>query len=506
MRNPNQMRPRRRGIAVLLTSVMIIAVMGIVGLAVDVGMMYAVKTKLSAAADAAALAGARAMGRAGSGGATAQATAIAYYNANITPNYMLANVASPNIPAPTTSGSVQTLTVTAQATLPLMFLRFLNNQQVINVSAQAQRRDVNLVMVLDRSGSMGSGAGSPCAEMVAAAQDFTNQFVDGRDNLGLVVFGGGYTIAYNLSTTFKSGSPTISSVIGTITCSGNTGSAQGLYQAYQMLKTLNQPGAINAIVFFTDGQPNGLTADWPIATQATPQYANSSGSSGSTTVSPWKDAYPVSGCSASSITGVIARNGQNQSGIYGMVAATIGTESGSVSASGCAFASGVACKHHNGTDTTEINQGCVDVDVAYIPPTDHWENSTSGFWDNTSLYGGAQILTIPSGPYQGKPMLDSYTSLYNNDIDLASMNAAESAAYRARSDSTVPIVIFAIGLGGATDSAPDQFLQHVANTLDSSVHSSHASEPTGKYIYVTGAGQLGAAFQEVASFVQRLSS
>ena len=50
-------RPRNRGIAVLLTSLMVIGVMSIVGLAVDVGMMFAIKTKLSAAADAAALGG-----------------------------------------------------------------------------------------------------------------------------------------------------------------------------------------------------------------------------------------------------------------------------------------------------------------------------------------------------------------------------------------------------------------------------------------------------------------
>ena len=55
------------GIAVLLTGVMITGAMMAVGLAIDVGMMYAVKTKLSAAADAAALAGTRALGRAGSG-------------------------------------------------------------------------------------------------------------------------------------------------------------------------------------------------------------------------------------------------------------------------------------------------------------------------------------------------------------------------------------------------------------------------------------------------------
>jgi uncharacterized membrane protein len=49
---------KRGGMAVLLTSVTVVGAMTVIGLAVDVGMMYAVKVKLSAAADAASLAAA----------------------------------------------------------------------------------------------------------------------------------------------------------------------------------------------------------------------------------------------------------------------------------------------------------------------------------------------------------------------------------------------------------------------------------------------------------------
>src|SRR5580700_8813187 len=112
-------RTRSGGIAVLLTSVMIIGVMMAVGLAIDVGMMYAVKTKLSAAADAAALAGARALGRAGSGGASGQAAATAYFNANMTTGYMMSTNVSSTVTGPVSTGSIQTMTVNAQADLPL---------------------------------------------------------------------------------------------------------------------------------------------------------------------------------------------------------------------------------------------------------------------------------------------------------------------------------------------------------------------------------------------------
>ena len=150
----------------------------------------------------------------------------------------------------------------------------------------------------------------------------------------------------------------------------------------------------------------------------------------------------------------------------------------------------------------------VHEDVAYIPATDTYGNKTTGYWDSYMQF-------IPSGPYAGNVMMDYYLSgtcginpcgLFQNDIDLKSMNAAEDAAFRARSNPALPVVIFAIGLGGAADQFPGQFLDHVANTQNSDLHYLHQNEPSGQYIFVTGKGQLGTAFQQVASFVQRLSS
>jgi hypothetical protein len=92
------------------------------------------------------------------------------------------------------------------------------------------------------------------------------------------------------------------------------------------------------------------------------------------------------------------------------------------------------------------------------------------------------------------------------------MNAAEDAALKARTDASNaganPIIIFSIGLTTTTtlDMAPVQFLEHVSNTTTSDVHSAHLNEPSGQYIPVSTAGQLQGAFQQIASFVLRLSS
>ncbi len=84
------------------------------------------------------------------------------------------------------------------------------------------------------------------------------------------------------------------------------------------------------------------------------------------------------------------------------------------------------------------------------------------------------------------------------------MNAAESAATAARTNSAFSILIMSIGLGGAADSFPTAFLDHVSNDIDSDTHST--SQPTGQFIEVTGPGQLGSAFQSIASYVQRLTT
>src|SRR5262249_49310416 len=91
-----------------------------------------------------------------------------------------------------------------------------------------------------------------------------------RDNLGLVTFASSsYYMDYPISTTFKSSTPNLASVINSVSCVGGTSSAMGLWNGYTALANLNQPGALNVIVFFTDGQPTGITANFPIKATST---------------------------------------------------------------------------------------------------------------------------------------------------------------------------------------------------------------------------------------------
>src|SRR5205823_2577342 len=74
---------------------------------------------------------------------------------------------------------------------------------------------------------------------------------------------------YPLKANFKSASPSIKQTISKINCDGWTSSAMGLWNAYTALVSLNAPGALNVIVFFTDGQPTALTASVPIILPST---------------------------------------------------------------------------------------------------------------------------------------------------------------------------------------------------------------------------------------------
>jgi Flp pilus assembly protein TadG len=62
MQRPSSNHGRRqRGIATMMTAAFLALLVPLMGLAIDTGIMYAVHSKLAAAADAAALAGARAL-------------------------------------------------------------------------------------------------------------------------------------------------------------------------------------------------------------------------------------------------------------------------------------------------------------------------------------------------------------------------------------------------------------------------------------------------------------
>ena len=262
----------RKGFAVILTTLSLVLLIPMVGLAIDVSVLYMIRAKLSGAVDAAVLAGAQSLANGGDAAtqrASAQDAATRFFNANFPTGYW--GTTSVNFPAPVIDDSstlnYRTVSATASATAPLYFLRvFGTDTTTVAISAQAGRRDALVMLVLDRSGSMlnpfqGTTA---CAIMKQDAAQFLTYFAPGRDMLGLAIFGAS-SFVYAPTTSFDKpdgNGDTVASLIGQIKCGGNTNTSGGVEQAYNQIQAIGSTSRTNVIVLMTDGRPNGFVADY----------------------------------------------------------------------------------------------------------------------------------------------------------------------------------------------------------------------------------------------------
>ena len=479
--------PRERGATlVLLTLALSLVVLPLVGIAIDGTTLYLVRVKLSQAVDAAALGGARSLSTGldlASQTSGATATALAYLNANFPSGFMGATYSgTPAITVSQNSTLSRTVLVQATVVVPLTFMRVAGfRTSTVSDTGQSTRRDVNLMLVVDRSSSMQTAG--VCPTMVANAQAFVNYFSDGRDILGLITFTQASSLDFPPAKTFKSGSPSLTSVLGDLKCGGNTSSAQALWQAYGQIQAVNQPGRLNVIVFFTDGRPNGVTTNtampFPVKTLTDTRYIYPNPN---TQVSS-----PPSSCSKGAVlAGVIAQwAGDTDPGTTAGVFSPL--NSGGISdTSANPIGTAPNCNFIGKAGATAMTS-----DVAYIPVQDAYGNATTGYKTST---------LFPSGsPYAGQIRPDIPTS-----ITAASTNAADNAAGRIRADTKFNIVIFSLGLGG-TDSEPLDldFLRRVANDPQSSSYD--ATRPAGHFYYAADVTQLSAAYQAIASQILRLS-
>ena len=182
------------GAAEGVTLILTVAVMGVIiplaGLAIDASLLYAIKAKLQAAVDAASLAGARSLNRGldlASQADNARATATNFFNANFPDGHLSTTGRILTLAVAESAYRTRTVRADAQVSAPTYFMRILGvASTTLTAAGMASRRDVNLILVLDRSSSMSAVMTS----MKAAARGFVDKFAEGRDNVGLIVFGG----------------------------------------------------------------------------------------------------------------------------------------------------------------------------------------------------------------------------------------------------------------------------------------------------------------------------
>ena len=504
-----------RGVILILACFSMPVIIGMLGLGIDLSVMYSIKAKLQMACDGAAVSALRSLSLAQD---TASQTAIAnsiaqqWFRSNFTGSYL---GASANV-VPTVTvvdqASFRTVTVTANTSAPTYFMKYWGRAATpIGAVSQTSRRDVAIIMVLDRSGSMASGnynGLTACDVMKQSAKLFTGMFQQGRDTIGLVTFAETVQVAQPPTTSFQSAlgytnsSGSSAGVLDTISCNGGTNTSSAVSIGWNELYKLQLPGALNIMVLFTDGLPTAGTFNFQQAMAAGSGCKDGTGlaivSGGNMNTNPanWIGPEANLGSTVSlgansffpPIQGPIAAlygDGTGMNGVSPFFSPTLGTylEVQVKNPAGCSF---------SGWDPTN--------DIAFVPDQDYWNNPTTGYRTGMSTTSGGHI------------------QLNVGNVGNVNVNLADNAANFARlphvfsNGVAMPgTIVNAIGLGG-TGGVDYTLLQRMANDQhgDPSVPyldypGYNPNQPKGQFIYVPDADQLRTAFVKLASQILRIS-
>ncbi len=241
-----------------------------VGLAVDSGMAYITRAKLSKAVDAACLTGMKSLPQ---GQSTATTLATHIFNANFGPNPPV-----PTITFPKDTYGDQQVSVAATANVPTFFAQSLFQYWQVGGIAVATRGKLVMSLILDRSGSM-SGNGGMTA-LKAAVPVFVNDFDDTLDEVAMVSYASNARVDFAINTGFKT--PIKNAVqASSFQASGGTFGTGGTYVAtdgpplnladHQITSVPIQQGqnVTRVAVYFTDGLMNAVQDTFTCWTSAT---------------------------------------------------------------------------------------------------------------------------------------------------------------------------------------------------------------------------------------------
>jgi Flp pilus assembly protein TadG len=263
------MRSRRKrvqaGQVIVLVVLALAVLVGAAGLALDVGMAYLVRAKLNAALDAAALAAARAVSQGATEDeqrASAVRAAHDFFDANYPSGYLGASVQLAD-PVLGFDGGKVLVDAAATARLPARLLRVLDIDTIaIAASAQALRKDLDMAIVIDTTGSMNTG--DVPAQVRSNTKLFVSKFNRTLDRLALIQYAYGAVVAEPFAPRARGFDiASFNRTIDAFSFAGSTNSSEGLWQARDQLNNTIEPAArssMRVIVFFSDGAPNSFAS------------------------------------------------------------------------------------------------------------------------------------------------------------------------------------------------------------------------------------------------------
>jgi Flp pilus assembly protein TadG len=445
------------------------------GLAVDTGRAYVVKAQLSKALDGAALGAARNMN---SGNPTQEAQRI--FNANFPPGYMGATLTGgPSVSVSTDAGSGRNIVnVSATAQVPTTFMRLGNFTQVtVNGSAEATRRMVDLSLVIDVSGSIGS----KWPAVRDAARTFIGSFDELHDRVSLTTFSNGATVIDQMPSSRGFNKTQVKADVPSSLPGGSTNMAEGFYRGWDELRTVpsGTQSGLRIIVLFTDGASNGLPG---IYETVAPGVARSLRTAD----------FPKAAVDPDNQT----QNNPTISGLYN-------TQGG---AAGPTYS--VTPTAWNSTQTI--------MQIPLLPPnTFHPYNRSSGIPTTFSLQSSTlKVNGMAQNVRRGLRNFNAATGRFPADvwnINNAARNVLEIIADRARSDNgDYPIRIFTIGMGylvklnlGTMPEKSEDILMRVANDKLSPDYNNTQLE--GKFYFAQTEQDVAPAFEGIQNEIIRLS-
>ncbi len=168
----------QRGAVMLIVGLAIIPLFAVIGLAIDTGRGYMLKSKLSYAIDAAGLAGGRSFDT-----NLREQDIMMYFDANFPAGYMSSELL-PGNPVVTIDDQQNTITIQTSATMPTAFMGVVGVHEM-TVSARTvikrELRGMELALVMDNTGSMRGNGGM--AAMKPAATELVNILFGDRETV-----------------------------------------------------------------------------------------------------------------------------------------------------------------------------------------------------------------------------------------------------------------------------------------------------------------------------------